>query len=94
VVVGTLELTVTFYATSLKDKRSIVKRVLNRVRSTFNVSAAEVDMQDDLDGAILGFAAVGSDARYLGGQMQALERFVEELELCEIVAAHADVTRL
>ena len=45
-------------------------------------------------GAVLGFASVGSDARYVGGQMQALERFVEELELCEIVAAHAEVTRV
>ena len=93
-VVATLEVTLTFYATSLKDKRSVVKRVLSRVRNEFNVSAAEVDELDNPDGAVLGFASVGNDARYLSGQLDALERFIDELELAEIVDVHRDIVRV
>jgi uncharacterized protein YlxP (DUF503 family) len=84
-IVAALELTVTFYATSLKDKRSVVRRVLARVRGEFNVAANEVDELDNPGGAVLGFCACGHDKRYLEGQLQALERFVDNLELCEIV---------
>jgi uncharacterized protein YlxP (DUF503 family) len=91
-VVATLELTITFYATSLKDKRSVVKRVLARVRHAFNVAAAEVDELDNPGGAVLGFAAVGNDRAYLEGQLQALEDFVDRLELCEIVDAYRSFT--
>ena len=93
-VLASLEVTLTFYATSLKDKRSIVKRVLGRVRSEFNVSAAEVDELDNLGGAVLGFASVGNDVRYLAGQLDALERFIEQLEIAEIVDVHREVVRV
>src|SRR5438445_11383063 len=44
---------------TLKDKRQVVRSILDRVRSGFNVSAAEVDTHDDVKVATLGFAAVG-----------------------------------
>ncbi len=87
-VVATLELTITFYATSLKDKRSVVKRVLARVKNQFNVSAGEVDEQDNPGGAVLGFACVGVEKKVLEAQLQHIERFVDDLELCEIVDVH------
>jgi len=86
-ITASLELTVTFYATSLKDKRSVVRRVLARTRGEFNVAAAEVDELDNPGGAVLGFVSCGRDKVYLEGQLQALERFVDQLELCEIVDA-------
>jgi len=91
-VVASLEMTITFYAESLKDKRSVVKRVLARTRSEFNVSAAEVDELDNPNGAVLGFVSVGNDRRYLEGQLQALDKFVERLEICEIVDSVQEFT--
>ena len=41
--------------------------------------------ETDKNGAVLGFVSVGSDRRYLEGQLTALENFVDRLELCEIV---------
>lgn len=89
-VVATLELTIAIPAFTLKDKRSVVRRVIARVRSEFNVSAAEVDELDNPDGATLGFASVGNDKRYLEGQMTRLEEFVDRLELAEIIDAHRE----
>ncbi len=45
---------------SLKDKRSVVKSILERARSRYAVAAAETDDQDVHRSAVLGFAAVSS----------------------------------
>ena len=45
-------------ARSLKDKRQIVKSILDRSRSRFGVAAAEVEDQDLHRKAVLGFVSV------------------------------------
>ena len=57
-------------ARSLKDKRRVVKSILDRLRASFNVSAAEVEDQDLYQRAGLGFAAVSNDADYVRGLLQ------------------------
>ncbi|MEW5852561.1 MAG: DUF503 domain-containing protein [Myxococcota bacterium] len=84
-VLGVLELTLTFYAESLKDKRSVVKRVINRCQQKFNVAVAEVEENDVINTAVLGFVTVGNDARFIRSVMDKLVNFVDELELAEIV---------
>ena len=44
---------------TLKDKRQVVRSVLDRLRDKYNISAAEVAGHDDVKVAVLGFAAVG-----------------------------------
>jgi uncharacterized protein YlxP (DUF503 family) len=55
---------------SLKDKRHVVKSILDRVRAHFNVSAAEVDDLDVWQRSGLGFSAVSNDARHARGLLQ------------------------
>jgi uncharacterized protein YlxP (DUF503 family) len=58
-VVGTLRLELHLHAPqSLKEKRSVVKRLLGRCRERFPVSCAEVEHQDLWQRATLGFAVV------------------------------------
>jgi len=57
-------------ARSLKDKRHVVKSVLDRLRASFNVSAAEVDHLDLHQRAMLGFAAVSNDGAHVRGLLQ------------------------
>jgi len=57
-------------AQSLKDKRHVVRSVLDRIRASFNVSAAEVDHMDLHQRAILGFAAVSNDSAHVRGLLQ------------------------
>lgn len=72
---------------SIKDKRSVVKRVSHRCRNTFNVSVAEVEEQDMHDRAVLGVVAVGSDHNYVRGMLDKVENFVERLALAELLEA-------
>ncbi len=58
------------HAQSLKDKRQVVKSVLDRVRASFNVSAAEIDHLDLHQRAMLGFAAVSNDPAHMHGLLQ------------------------
>jgi len=57
-------------ASSLKDKRRLVKSFKDRIARRFNVSISEVDAQDNRRRAILAIAMVGSDAAYLAGALQ------------------------
>jgi uncharacterized protein YlxP (DUF503 family) len=53
---------------SLKGKRRILKSLITRIRNDFNVSMAEVDLQDELRAAVLG-AAVVSNSTSFGHQV-------------------------
>ncbi len=51
-------------AYSLKEKRHVLKGLLERLRREFAVSAAEVDRHDVWNSAIVGVAFVSNDARH------------------------------
>ena len=78
-IIGTCIITLYLpVAGSLKDKRSVVKSLIARVRNEFNVSIAEVDNQDVWSQAVLGVACVSNSQRYAHGQLEAVVRFIEE----------------
>ena len=63
--------------TSLKAKRSIVRKVLDRTKNRFNVSAAEVGQQDSHRRATLGFAVLSGDRRHANSMLDSIASFVE-----------------
>ncbi|MCA8941606.1 MAG: DUF503 domain-containing protein [Planctomycetes bacterium] len=65
------------HAASLKDKRSVVRSMKDRLRQRFNISIAEVDDHDQMTVGTLGAAMVGTDVRYING---ALDKIVDALE--------------
>lgn len=63
---------------SLKDKRRVTRSIKERVKARWNVSVAEVDDQDLWQSIVLGFAAAGSDSKYV---TQELEEIVRQLQI-------------
>ncbi len=61
---------------SLKDKRSIVKGLIGRLQSRFNVSVSEVEHQDSKMTAVIGLAVVSNDARFIDQQLDAILLFM------------------
>lgn len=61
---------------SLKEKRSIVKGVIGRLQSRFNVSVSEVDRQDNRQIAVLGLAVVSNDSRFVEEQLDTILNFM------------------
>jgi len=62
--------------TSLKGKRSIVKSVIGRLKSRFNISIAEVDHQDNKNGAVIGISIVSNDTRFIDRQFDSILDFM------------------
>jgi uncharacterized protein YlxP (DUF503 family) len=76
--VGVLEVSLAIYgATSLKDKRRVVRSVKDKISHRFNVSVAEIEDLDFAKKAVLAFAMVGNDREYMEG---ALNKIVEQLQ--------------
>ena len=65
-----------FEAHSLKEKRQIVKSMIGRLQSRFNVSVAEIGSLDLWNEGEIGVAMVGSDRRYVNGAMEKVRSFV------------------
>jgi len=63
--------------TSLKAKRSIVRKVLDRTANRFNVATAEVGFQDVHTQAVLGFAVISGDRRHANAMLDSIASFVE-----------------
>jgi len=63
---------------SLKDKRSIVKSLIERLRSRFNASVAEVDHNDSRSSGVIGIAVVSNDKTHAAQQLEAIERFIRQ----------------
>lgn len=66
------------YAESLKDKRSVVRSLKDRVRRKFNVSIAEIEDLDDCSIATLGAVMAGSDVAYINGAMDKLLNLLQD----------------
>ena len=78
-VIGTLTLHLFLPSVhSLKEKRSITKSVIARLRNEFNVSVAEVAEQDRWQLAVIGAACVSADTAYAQGQLQAVVNWLAE----------------
>lgn len=68
---------VLFEANSLKEKRHIVKSVIDRVKARFNVSIAEVGEQDKWQVAEIGFSCVTNSRRHADEIINNVVQFIE-----------------
>lgn len=62
---------------SLKEKRGQIKPLLSRLHREFNVSAAEIDLQDKWEEAVIGCAMIGNEPAFLNTAMQNVAKWVE-----------------
>jgi uncharacterized protein YlxP (DUF503 family) len=62
--------------TSLKGKRSVVKSLIGRLKSRFNISISEVDRQDNRARAVLGISIVGNEGRFIDQQLDSIIEFM------------------
>lgn len=61
-IIGTCRLKLTIYESdSLKYKRNVLKSILERLKNKFNISIAEIDLNDTWQSSIIGFACVTND---------------------------------
>ncbi len=79
---------------SLKGKRSIVKKILERARARFHVSAAEVGDMDVHRRATLGFAVVSNDARHAESMIDTIMAFVAGATEAIVIDRKSEILRV
>lgn len=78
-------------AKSLKDKRQVLRRVVERVKARFNASIAEVAENDVWQKAVVGISVVGNDRRHVNEQIDKILHFVEEMYVAPVTARELEI---
>jgi len=74
------------HATSLKDKRQVVRRVKDRIRNKFNISMIETEGQNTWQRCELGFAMAGNERTSIERDLNRVLELIErepELSMTE-----------
>jgi hypothetical protein len=72
-------------AASLKDKRSVVRALKERIRHRVQAAVAEVDHQDLWQRAALGVSVISGERRQVGEMLQSVRRLVESAHGAEMI---------
>ncbi len=77
-------------ANSLKAKRQVIKRLVQRLRNRFNVSVSEVGCQDLWQRAELGMAVICHNGAGADSIMEKIFAFVEEESRVDIISSRVE----
>ena len=61
---------------SLKEKRSRLKPLLARMQREFNISIAEMDLQDKWTDSIIACAMIGNDGAHLQRSLDTIRKWI------------------
>jgi hypothetical protein len=76
---------------SLKGKRHVIRKVIDRVRHRFNVAISEVGDNDLWQRAQIGFCTVGNDRRHINSSLDKVIDFIEKSHLVEMVHTEMEI---
>jgi uncharacterized protein YlxP (DUF503 family) len=79
---------------SLKEKRHVLRKLIDRVRHRFNVAIAEVGDNDLWQRAEMGFCTVGNDRRHINSSLDKVVYFIEQMNLVEMVRTEIEIITL
>lgn len=86
VAIGRFEIFIE-HATSLKDKRRVLRSVVQTIRKRFNAAVSEVDFQDKWQRAALGVSCVSESSDHARQMIDEIDRHISS-----IAAGEAEVT--
>jgi uncharacterized protein len=77
-VIGTAQMQLlASWVHSLKEKRMVVKSIVDKVKHKYNVSIAEIDTQDYHQTITIGIACVSNDTRHADSMLNEVLNFIE-----------------
>lgn len=79
--IGVVRVRLRLPSRTLKEKRTIVKSVVERLRQRYNASVAEIDDLDDVASTTIAAAVISNDARHAAEQAQEIARAIEAWRL-------------
>lgn len=76
---------------SLKEKRMVVKSLVEKTRHKFNAAVAEVDRQEEHKNIVIGFVCVTNEKRHAESMIQHILDFMEKNTEAELISAEYEV---
>lgn len=76
---------------SLKGKRHIIRKLIDRVRHRFNVAISEVGDNDLWQKAQIGICAVGNDRRHINSSLDKVIDFIDKMHLVEMLRTEIEI---
>ncbi len=83
-----------FGVNSLKEKRSILKSIINRIKIKFNISIAEIDYNDSHLWAQIGFSIIGNDSRMVNSKIDKVFNLADDIGLAQITDIQMEIIHL
>ncbi|NLV75905.1 MAG: DUF503 domain-containing protein [Tissierellia bacterium] len=85
-IIGVCTLKLKIYeSNSLKEKRQVTKSIIGRIQSRFNVSIAEIGLNDSWQTSIIGFSCVTNDTQHANQIISKVLKFIDRDNRVEII---------
>jgi uncharacterized protein YlxP (DUF503 family) len=75
----------------LKDKRQVVRSIVDRIRNRFNVSIAEIEALDNRQMAVLGMAMVSNATAHVRGTFDEIVQMLRGHPVAEFIDHEVEV---
>lgn len=79
---------------SLKEKRRVIKSMLQQIRNRFEAAASETDHHDLWQSAEIGIAVVGNNAQILDSVMNKIIDFLESMGMADITDVEMEIINM
>ncbi len=90
--VGLVELDLILYeVASLKEKRQVVRSLIERLRSRFNISIGEIGNLDMWNKTSIGFSLVGNDPGFINSGISKVLDFIDGDYRLEIIKQDIEI---
>lgn len=91
-VIGTAEIVFRAeWVSSLKEKRMVLKSLIERTRHKFNISIGETGTQDQHKILTIGFACVTNEVRHADTMIQRIIDFMEKNTQAEMISMDTEI---
>ena len=79
---------------SLKGKRKVLRRIIDRVKDRYNISVAEIGDNDLWQRSQIGLSAVGNNSRFVNSSLDKIIRFIHDMNVAEIINSEIEIIHL
>ncbi len=91
-MIGSCEIEVLIYeSNSLKEKRHVIKSIIERIKSKFNASVAEVGYNELWNRSLIGIAVVSNKKILCDESISKIINFIDNDERVEILSVNKEI---
>ena len=91
-IIGSCLVEIMIYeSNSLKEKRQVVRSIIEKLKSRFNISIAEVGLNDKWRHGLIGFSCVSNETVHVNKTISNVLGFIERDSRLEIINTEIEI---